>query len=545
MRRNSKNMTTLGQRLPEFLLALGIDTVFGIPGVHTVEMYRGLPGSGIRHITPRHEQGAGFMADGYYRSSGKIAGCFIISGPGMTNIATAMGQAYSDSVPMLVISSVTASNTMGRGEGRLHELKDQQALIDGVCGFSGHVDRVEDLPGLLEQAWVSMTHGRPRPAHIQIPIDLLTIEAAHLARPIPVDAPHTVLTGGAIDLAAVDIAAAESPIIILGSGAIGAEQQIINLLSVFPAPTFLTIGAKGLLKDDNPLCLGSTLPLTPALAAVQSADVVLAIGTELGETETLLFDSQLQMEGRLIRIDIDPSQFARAPKTDVALHGDAAQVLDALIGVLNKSHLELVNRQASIVRTAQLRLEFQDLIAPSYKRHGTLLNALKQRFPDIVIAGDSTQPVYGGNLTFTPDRPRSYFNSSTGYGTLGFGLPAAIGACLACPDRPVICLIGDGGLQFSIAELASATELKLPLAVLVWNNNGYGEIKTYMEDRGITPQAVDIYTPDFQVLAQGFGCRAMKANTIEEVLAAVLVAQNEDRPTVIEIDETYVSNWPM
>ena len=133
---SQKTMATLGEILPQFLEQMGIKTVFGIPGVHTVELYRGLPATGLRHITPRHEQGAGFMADAYWRASGRIAACFIISGPGMSNIATAMGQAYADSVPMLVISSVLNRDALGRGEGRLHEMKDQSSFAAGVAAWS-------------------------------------------------------------------------------------------------------------------------------------------------------------------------------------------------------------------------------------------------------------------------------------------------------------------------------------------------------------------------------------------------------------------------
>ncbi|MEM7268481.1 MAG: thiamine pyrophosphate-binding protein, partial [Pseudomonadota bacterium] len=207
-------MPSLGSLIPAMLVERGIDTVFGIPGVHTVEMYRGLPGSGLRHITPRHEQGAGFMADGYARATGRPAACFIITGPGMTNIATAMGQAYGDSIPMVVISSVNAEADIGHGEGRLHEMKDQQALVSGVAAWSR---TVRDGPGLaeaLDDAMDLFASGRPRPVHIQIPIDRLTVETTAPAMRARAAAP--VATADQFAEAASLLNAASRPVLILG-----------------------------------------------------------------------------------------------------------------------------------------------------------------------------------------------------------------------------------------------------------------------------------------------------------------------------------------
>ena len=175
-------MTTCGELLVGLLEAYGIDTVFGIPGVHTVELYRGLPDTGLRHITPRHEQGAGFMADGYARACGRPAACFIITGPGLTNIATALGQAYADSVPALVISSVNNSHELGLGEGRLHELPSQRNLMAGLTAFSHTLLRPDELPEVLARAFGVFHGARPRPVHIELPLDVITAPADHVRR---------------------------------------------------------------------------------------------------------------------------------------------------------------------------------------------------------------------------------------------------------------------------------------------------------------------------------------------------------------------------
>jgi acetolactate synthase-1/2/3 large subunit len=198
---------------------------------------------------------------------------------------------------------------------------------------------------------------------------------------------------------------------------------------------------------------------------------------------------------------------------------------------------------AARARVAALRGELDALLRPDYRLHGRFFDAVAEALPGVVIAGDSTQPVYGGNLVYEPAGPRSWFNSSTGYGTLGYGLPAAFGAKLARPETPVVALIGDGGIQFTIGELATAVELGLPVPILLWNNRGYGEIKQYMADRDIPQIGVDIYTPDFQAIAKGFGCRAVRAGGWAHLRDALREAAAANGPTVIEIDDAAVRGW--
>lgn len=531
-------MKTCGEALVELLEAYGIDTVFGIPGVHTVELYRGLPATRIRHVTPRHEQGAGFMADGYARAAGRPAACFIISGPGMTNIVTAMGQAFSDSIPMLVISSVNISNELGMGEGRLHELPDQSGLVRGVSVFSHRLLRPADLPAVLARAFAVFDSARPGPVHIELPLDVITAPAGDLPR----TARRTRFRPGpdpqAIAEAAALLAAARAPFVVLGGGTVDAAPAARALVERLGAPTALTVNAKGVLPPGHPLSLGAGLPFAPVMAALQSADVVLAVGTELGETDTMLFGASLALAGKLVRIDIDPEQLTRNALPDVAIAADSGLAMQAL-------HAALVPRDPApgAARAEALRAAARAELRPDYALHGRVLDAVAAALPGVVIAGDSTQPVYGGNVAYDPAGPRAWFNSSTGYGTLGYGLPAALGAKLGRPDAPVVSLIGDGGIQFTIGELATAVELRLPVPILLWNNQGYGEIKQYMADRGIPEIGVDIYTPDFQTIARGFGCRAVRATSFAALRAALVEAVAADGPTIIEIDDPEVRSW--
>jgi len=216
-------MKTVGMYLAELLEAYGVEVIFGIPGVHTVELYRGLPNTKLRHVTPRHEQGAGFMADGYARVSGRPGVCFIITGPGMTNIATAMAQAYADSIPMLVISAVNALGHIGSGEGWLHELQDQRQLVKQVSAFSHTVTAPAELPKVVARAFALFAGGRPRPVHIELPLDIITAPADKLP-PIRAIVPPSppAASPTALQEAANWLNGAKAPVLLLGGGAVRA-----------------------------------------------------------------------------------------------------------------------------------------------------------------------------------------------------------------------------------------------------------------------------------------------------------------------------------
>lgn len=482
---------TCGELLVEWLEYYGVETVFGIPGVHTVELYRGLPNTNIRHVTPRHEQGAGFMADGYYRASGKIGVCFIITGPGMTNIMTAMAQAAADSIPMLVISSVNKIDNTGSGEGHLHELHDQQGMVSKVALFSKTIWQPEALPKVIAEAFALFNGARPGPVHIQLPIDVITADASHVAKPPTKDdtdsnslmlpqvmrpLPNPVQ----LDLIIECLKTAKKPVLLYGGGCVAVDSDAQKLAELIDAPTFLTINGKGLLPPAHPLSLGSNQSLEAGRALIAEADVVLAIGTELGETDyDVVFDGGFRINGTLIRIDCDAQQLQRPFRADIAVLSDAQMAITGLCERLENKGLDHKAKE----QVAQVKQALIESMPASFAGQNALLKLIRDEVKDVIIVGDSTQPVYSGNHGFESLGTRKWFNSSTGFGTLGYGLPAAIGAMLAT-NAPVISLIGDGGIQFTIAELICATELELPLIVLVWNNQGYGEIRRYMEERG-------------------------------------------------------------
>lgn len=530
--RRHKIMKTLGMYLLEALERYGITHVFGIPGVHNIELYRGLPASSLRHVGGRHEQGLGFMADGFARAAGRPAVCFTITGPGLTNIATAMAQAYADSIPMLVIASQNRRGEAGSGRGYLHEMPNQAALAAQLSGFSHAVSTVNELPEVLARAFARLSAARPRPAYIEIPRDLLGADAASLPLPLNM-APVQAGAAPARDLreAARRLRSARSPLILAGGGALRAAPALRALAERLQAPVIMTINGRGILPPDHPLTVPFSPSLAPVRAAIAQADVVLAVGTELGPTDYDMYAlSDFPPPANLIRIDIDAEQMVRTAVPGVALLGDALESLEVLLT------LDLGAAAATNASAASLREAAAAALSPAMRGQIRFLDSLRDALPGALMVGDSTQPVYAGNLGFAAAAPGTWFNSSSGFGTLGYALPAANGAWLAQPQRPVLALVGDGGLQFTLAELGVLRDLRGWVGVIVWNNDGYGEIKTAMLDAGVEPAAVDLRPPDLRLLAQAYGLEyrhVRDRGALPQILAQFAAAR---QPLIIEID---------
>ncbi|MDQ2633990.1 MAG: 5-guanidino-2-oxopentanoate decarboxylase, partial [Pseudomonadota bacterium] len=493
--------------------------------------YRGLAGSKIRHVTPRHEQGAGFMADGYARASGKPGVAFVITGPGLTNTITAIGQARADSVPMLVISGVNATATLGKGLGHLHELPDQRGMMEKVALSSRRIARPDQLPGALADAFALFAGARPGPVHIEIPTDIMVLPAdglspklANAAPPAPEAAP--------VAKAAALAAKATRPLILAGGGARSAEAPLKRLAETLDAPVVLTVNARGLMHA-HPLAI----PASPSLASVRKligeADFVIAAGTEFGPTDyDMNADGGFHLPGNLVRIDIDAEQLARHPAT-VAIEADCTTALEALLAAL--AGLD-PSGEANGAGRAQATRDAARNELPAYMQPQLeAVEVIRDTLPGAIIVGDSTQPIYAANLYYDHDRPGGWFNAATGFGALGYGPPAAIGAALAMPDATIVCLSGDGGFQFSLPELAAAVEADAAVIFVVWNNSGYREIETSMRGVGVEPVGVSPAPPDFARIAEAYGMAAERLASPSGLPDALRRAQAARRPYLIEI----------
>ncbi|MFC3529921.1 5-guanidino-2-oxopentanoate decarboxylase [Paracoccus mangrovi] len=493
--------TTVGLELVRHLEALGVDVVFGIPGVHTTELYRGLATSTIRHVTPRHELDAGFMADGYARASGKPGVCLLITGPGITNAITAMAQARADSIPMLVISGINALATHGHYRGHLHELPDQSATLKTIAKHSERLIRADDIADALARAMAAMNSGRPGPVHIEIPTDLMEAPLSQ-PRDLPPSVAAPMPDARLIDQAAGLCAKAVAPVILAGGGAVWADDALRALAMRLDAPVVTTTNARGLLAG-HALAVPASPSLPPVRALIEASDLVIAVGTQFGPTDyDAYLDGGFKAPPNTIRIDRDPEAAKTSFPATVTLCGDSAAVLDRLNAALAAPPAP---SSTGAARAAETRQAAMAALSPKMQVMTEVLAVIRDTLPGCTIVGDSTQLVYGGNLYWEAAAPRSWFNASTGYGALGYGPPAAIGASLALPDAPVVCLVGDGGFQFCLGALGSATDEASRVIFLVWNNNGYQEIEDHMVSRGITPVGVRPSAPDFRKIAEGYG----------------------------------------
>ncbi|MDK1377726.1 MULTISPECIES: 5-guanidino-2-oxopentanoate decarboxylase [unclassified Sinorhizobium] len=525
-------MKTVGEVLVDLLEANGVEVVFGIPGVHTVELYRGLASSKIRHVTPRHEQGAGFMADGYARVSGKPGVALVITGPGLTNTITAMAQARQDSIPMLVISGVNRRDSLGHGRGLLHELPDQHGMMKTLALYSQTLLNPTDLPLVVDRAFAVLFSGRPGPVHIEIPTDVMALRIeSKPARPAAATRPRS--DSETLQKAAILCSEAAQPVIICGGGALTAEAEVRQLAELIGAPVVTTVNARGMLAG-HPLRVPASPSLKAVRALLRAADLVLALGTEMGQTDYDLYaDGGFPELRNLIRTDIDAAQLARGPQAALSILSGAKMATAGILGFL-PGHVAAKDgaERAEMARKAALKE-----LSAKMRAEGAIIDMIYGALPDCAIVGDSTQAVYAGNLYCDAPRQRSWFNSATGYGALGYAPPAAVGAAVADRGKPVVCLVGDGGFQFSLAEIGSAVDAAARVIFLVWNNDGYQEIESYMVDSGITPEGVKPSAPDFLMTAGAYGVPAERLADVRDLSRALTVAAARSGPSLIEIHE--------
>jgi thiamine pyrophosphate-dependent acetolactate synthase large subunit-like protein len=521
---------TTAEAVIDRLEAHGVRHVFGIPGTHNLPLYRCLAGSSIEHVTPRHEQGAGYAADGYARSGGPPAACFATSGPAALNLMAAAATAHSDSIPMLIVAPGMTGAVRGRDTGYLHEAPDQLGALQRVCGSAVRAAGPAEAAAAIDTAFAGFASSRPRPAYVEIPLDAFDRAgpvADKASAPADPDDPEP----RSVTAAAAILAGAGRAGIVLGGGAADAGREALQLARLLGAPVVTTVNGKGVVPEHDPISLGASIRLTEAQRFLEGCDAVLAVGTGLGHSD-LWRDPPLPLSGKLIRVDIDPAQRHKNARASVAITADAASALSAIAAELDG--LEARDRgggEADPLRSA-LRAEALRHGADYEELIGALERALGE---DAIIAGDSTRACYDGVVHLLPlDRPRRFLYP-TGFATLGYGIPAGIGAKLAHPDHDVVVLIGDGGAMFTLSELIVAVELGLGIAIVVVNDGGYGEIKREMIAAGQPPVGVDLATPVFAAVARAFAARGETIEGPARLPGLVSAAFAAPTPTVIDV----------
>ncbi len=515
----------LGAQISHYLKSQGVEVIFGIPGVHNQEMYRGIEEAGIRHVLARHEQGAGFMADGYARATGKPGVAYVITGPGLCNIMTPMGQAYSDSVSMLVLSSCLDETSARRGQ--LHQMLDQAAAARTVCDWSEPAHSAAAAYTLIDRAFEEFAHQRARPKHIQVPIAQL--EA--MADPGPArQVPAQPVTGGEAALSAVVglIQKANKPLFIFGGGAVSAK--VMPLLEKTGAAAISTFAGRGVVASDYPLYLGACLARPSSADLIATADLVVVIGSELAEVD--LWRAQLGHKDSLVRVDIDPQVLADPQSSDIRILMRSEDFVGQLTAQLEPSDKRTGwqpddVKQARQKWTAETDAEFPGILP--------VCRALQEVMPEqVMIYSDMTQFAYLAKEVW--DMPHAaHWHHPFGFGTLGYALPAAIGGAVARKDLPTVAIAGDYGFQYTLPELGVAVELGLSLPILVWDNTKLKAIEDSMVAAQIAPNAVQALNPDFSAVARAYGAAACRPQTLSELQSALIKAFAEPCPTVIHM----------
>jgi thiamine pyrophosphate-dependent acetolactate synthase large subunit-like protein len=525
-----------GSAVVEALVSEGVDVVFGIPGTHSLELYRALAGSTLRHVTTRSEQGVGYAADGYARVTGRPGVCFVTSGPAVNNVAAPVGTAHADSVPLLVVAPGPPRGLEGADAGELHEMRDQRGHMAAVAERAVRVSSPGEAVAAVHESFAHWRTHRQRPHFLEVPLDVLTeVWDGEDTGPLTVPV-HPGPDAGDLVLATRRLAGAERPALLVGRGAVAAAGAVRSLAELLQAPVVTTVNGKGVLSETHPLSVGASVRLEPAQRLLTDADVVLVVGTALSDAE--LWGWEPDLPGTVIRVDVEAGQLRKRLTPAIGLHGDAATVLPRLAQLLAADRAVVVGpRSDGPARAQQTRQDCAAAAAPDAGPWAELNRALAAALPSgTIVAGDSSQVTYYGTAHFWPVSEPARLVYPTIYATLGYGLPAAIGAAIGHPRRPVLALVGDGAMMFSLAELATAVEQRLPLPVVVVDDHGYTEIRDGMRRAGIPPFAVDLHTPDFAAVGRAMGARGVCVRSVEDAVSAVLHALDADGPSVVEID---------
>ncbi|WP_338693188.1 thiamine pyrophosphate-binding protein [Streptomyces sp. Q6] len=508
-----------GDLVVETLAGLGATTVFGVPGQHALGLFDALRRSELRYVGLRVENNAGFAADAYGRTTGRAAPLFLSTGPGALTSLPALQEAAAASAPVVAISSQVPVAGLGGGRhGYLHELPDQQAAFRGVVKSVHTVRTQSQIPSAIAAAWESALTVPHGPVYVEIPQDVLLAQAslpvvsAMEATPRPLT-PRPELTTAAAEL----LSRAERPVIIAGGGVVrsGAAEELRALAEKVSAPVVCTFGGKGAFPWEHPLSLRSWLEDRHTTAFLEDADVLLVVGSGLGELSSNYHT--FAPRGRVVHIEADAGKL-EANHPALGIHADARLALRALVAEVDeRPDAKAAARVADVLDAVRERIDGQEL-ALEQGVLAAVREALPARSPsfwDMTILAYWAWSAWPGAL-----------HSAQGAGGLGYGFPAALGAAAADPTTPVLAVSGDGGALYSIAELATARQESLNVTWLIVDDGGYGILREYLTDTFGETTATELARPDFVALAESFGVPAVRTSpqALRDDLAAALAA---------------------
>jgi acetolactate synthase-1/2/3 large subunit len=498
-----------GDLVVETLSGLGATTVFGLPGQHALGMFDALRRSPLRYVGLRVENNAGFAADAYGRVTGEAAPLLLSTGPGALMSLAALQEAAAASAPVLAIGSQVPTAGLGGGRhGYLHELRDQQASFRDIVKSVHVVRTASQIPSAIAAAWESALTAPHGPVWVEIPQDVLLAETTLPVVTAMDAAPEDVVPRPELTAVAADLLSnAVRPAIIAGGGVVrsDASGKLLALAERLDAPVVTTFGGKGAFPWEHPLSLQSWLEDRHTTDFLESADVLLVVGSGLGELSSNYHT--FAPRGRVIQIEADLGKL-ESNHPALGIHADARLALSALLETVpereDPSAAESVRGVLSAVRA---RIDAQELTLEQQ-----ILASVRAALPDDSPSfWDMTILAYWAWSAFDARRPGT-MHSAQGAGGLGYGFPAALGAAVADPTRPVLAVSGDGGAMYSIAELATARQYDLPVTWLIVDDGGYGILRAYMTDAFGEATATELARPDFVALAESFGVPAVRTS---------------------------------
>ena len=525
-----------GEALVKSLVKEGVEVVFGIPGIQVYGIIAALRDEpSIRMITTRHEQASTFMADGYARASGKPGVALVVPGAGVYNAASGLTNAWSRSTPVLLIAGQVPRAAMGRNLGAVHEIADQAGAVRSVTKWQRLALRPRAVPEAVFEAFRQMRTGRPRPVLLEMPPDA-GVEREEVALRAPARVSRIVPSREDLEAAARAIAGSRLPLIYAGGGVArsDAEQVLVALAEATNIPVITSSGGKGTIPDNHPLSYGSCFSpraerqeMNQLYEVMQSADVVIGIGARFS------LGNPAGERSTLININVDDTELTRVQANTIPLHGDARATIEALLPVLREAGAADRPSPVEAVAAARKLIAYYDI--QLHEPQFPVMEALQRGIPeDAFIVWDVTQFGYYARTHYRVNHPKTYIDSGYSF-NLGYAFPTALGVKVARPDRPVVCMAGDGGFMFNASELSTAVKYGINVVTVVFRNDAYGNVARDLDTAFHGTYETALRNPDFVKFAESFGAVALRAEGPMELETLIPQALERQAPVVIDV----------
>ena len=532
---------TGGQAMVESLKAQGVDTVFGIISVHTLDLYDALFDSqeSLRFIGGRQELGCGFMADGYARATGKPGVLLTSTGPGAADSVGAVGEAYFSSSPVLEITTNVEQEFLNEGKLVTHETKDQLGMFKAITDWNASIDNVESIPDHFMEAFQRFKTRRPRPIELEIPTDLLAKQAeVEVLGPRTDEPPQG--DPAMVERALDTLLKAKRPVIFVGEEVqtLGGVEEIIRLAEMLGAPVVTGDGAKGTFPEDHPLSLGPALGQriwgdNPVQEWLGTCDVALVLGAALNYRTTV--GVGMKLPATIIHVLLDGDIIGKNYETAIPIQGESRAVLRQWLDAIGSRDMEKSGEFKSEVMA--LKQEIYDNLKDQWGNELRIYEAVREVTPrDTIFSLDPTIAANRASRCLPIYGPRTYMHPH-GWSGLGFAFPAGLGAKAGKPESPVVCVTGDGGFQYNIQELATAAQYGIHPIVLMFNDNAWGVLKKYQNDRFGPGRnfATELVNPDFVKIFESYGFEGTKVSTLAELSQGLENAISSGRTHLVEV----------